>query len=163
MKTSAATLLAAALATGCSAAQSNDSRQPETTVQAYGLSISVPAGWEARVYRLSPQYAITLEAASVGLPPRGQLMTGDRLRTGDAYIRIDDIGPPLVYEVRLSISVDPEDIGGPYEGGFPAGGFAAVIDDRDLMIRVRFGSQPDEREIDAVQRVLASFSATPLP
>jgi hypothetical protein len=131
-----------------------------TTVEAYGLSISVPDGWQARIYRLAPDDAITLEAASVDLPPRGEMMTGERLGPDDAYIRIDDIGPPPNWggESSLPLSIGPEDIQGPYEGGFPTGaGFSALINHRALNIRADFATQ----RLEEVNRVLATFAASP--
>ena len=146
---------------GGSASGSKETQRSGTTVVAYGLSISVPDGWQARVYRLAPEDAITVEAASVDLPPPGELMTGERLGTDDAYIRIDDIGaPPEKWgESSLPLAIGPEDIQGPYEGGFPTGaGFSALINDRALNVRADFGSQ---RSLEATNNVLATFSAAP--
>ena len=138
--------------------------QPTTTVQGYGLSIVLREGWQGRVSRASPDDAVTLEASTVPLPPLGDLMTGDRLGPDDAYIVVNDIGTRGAFrgEARLPITIDFQDVAGPYEGGFPAGaGFGAFVNSRDLMIRVRFGSSPDPGALDAVNETLATVSATP--
>jgi hypothetical protein len=144
------------------AAAPGESAQPTTTVQGYGLSIVLPENWEGRVNRPSADRAITLKASTVPLPPLGEVMTGDRLGPDDAYIVVDDIGTLGVFEPRLRITIDPQEIAGPYEGGFPAGtAFAAAVNNRDLMIRVFFGSFPDAGEVEAVNEILATFSAAP--
>jgi hypothetical protein len=147
---------------GATAARSGPA-QPTTTVQGYGLSIVLPEGWNGRVSQASPDDAITLEASTVPLPPPGEAMTGDLLDPNDAYIVVDDIGTRDAFgEVRLPITLNPEDIAGPYEGGFRAGaGFGAGVSHRDLMFRVRFGSPPDPGELEIVNGILATFSATP--
>src|SRR5919198_702114 len=54
------------------AAESGRSSPPaKSSVSGYGLSIQLPAGWNGRIYRLSPTDAITLEAATVPLAPTG--------------------------------------------------------------------------------------------
>jgi len=124
MKAAVLALTTGLLASACGgSAAPGGSEEQTTTVQGYGLSITAPDGWEGRVYRLSPDYAITLEVASVELPPQGELMTGDRLGADDAYIVIDDIGAPPLREGegRLPLAVDLEAIRGPYEGGVPRG------------------------------------------
>jgi hypothetical protein len=142
------------------AAAPGESAQPTSTVQGYGLSIVLPENWEGRVNQASPDDAITLEASTAPLPPLGEVMTGDRLGPDDAYIVVNDIGTLGVFEARTGITIDPQDITGPYEGGFPAGtAFAAAVSTRDLMIRVFFGSSPDAGELEAVNEILATFSA----
>jgi hypothetical protein len=92
------------------------------------------------------------------------MMTGERLGPDDAYVRIDDIGsppgsPPENWgESSLPLAVGPEDIQGPYEGGFPTGaGFSALVNGRALNIRADFASQ----SLEEVNRVLATFAASP--
>jgi len=144
------------------AAAPSESAQPTTTVQGYGLSIVLPESWEGRVNRASPDDAIALEASTVPLPPLGEVMTGDRLGSDDAYILVNDIGTLGVFDARLRITIDPRDIAGPWQGGFPAGAsFAASVNDRDLMIWVRFGSSPNPGDLEAVNEILATFSAAP--
>jgi hypothetical protein len=167
MKTTVLSLLTVAIAATCGTAAtgSTQAHKPGTTVQQLGLSISVPEGWQARIYQLSPDDAITLEAASVALPTPGEPIIGEHFGMNDVYLRIDDIGPAQKAwgESSLPISVGPQDIWGPYEGGFPAGAaFSANINGRELMVRVRFGSEATSQQLELINPVLRTFSAAPL-
>jgi hypothetical protein len=146
-----------------------------TTVSGYGMTIALPPGWSGRVYRLSPQYAITLQAATVPLPTPGddQVTIAARMKPTDAYLVIDDIGPPPpglgrepVWQLdpELPLTVSDDVFEGPWKGGFPSGtALAVVINDRSLMIRIFFGSHPREREIEEINALLATLSVVPRP
>jgi len=139
------------------------------------MTIALPTGWHGRVYRISPQHAITLQAATVPLPAPGedQSRIAARMKPADTYVVIDDIGPPPPglgrepvwhLDPKLPLTISDADVEGAWKGGFPSGtALAVVINERALMIRIRFGSHPGEGEIDTVNALLATLSVAPLP
>jgi hypothetical protein len=167
-------LVAFALAAaGCGvslAAPEHTRGEAKASVDGYGLSVALPEGWNGRVYRLSAADSITLEAANAALPTEGEVLNADQLASGSAYIVVNDIGQPPPYLGRerswqrdpsLPLAVTRTDVAGPYEGGFPAGAnMSVVINNRPLMIRVRFDSQPTDADLEAVNDVLASLHVT---
>jgi hypothetical protein len=141
-------------------------------IRGCGLALRLPAGWEGLAYQLSPKDAITLQAATVGLPPPGgaEDVIARQMHAGDAYVAIQDIGlPPRglgndpAWDVRptLPLKVSSTDIGGPYEGGFVAGAsLNDVLVDRALSIRIRFGASPHDGDLEQINRLLASLSVS---
>jgi len=143
-------------------------------VTGFGLSVKLPSDWTGRVFRLSPRYAITLEAASTKLPPEGQVMTVDRLGARNSYVIINDFGraPSAVVKhangwqlhPRLPLALGRSDLRGPYEGNFPSGATLPVaIAGRALEIRIRFGSRPGDGQLSTVNRLLAGLSVDARP
>jgi hypothetical protein len=156
-----------ALATaGCQG--DGESVKSAKSVVGYGLSVSPPKGWSGRVLRPELEYAITLEATSGELPPSAESVTGDFLGDDDAYVAVSDIGsPPSGIGREGSWTVDPDlplaitsnDVLGPFQGGFAAGAsLNVVIENRMLMISVRFGSWPGPDEIDEINDLLGSLT-----
>lgn len=169
-------LLAAALTgAGCGEGSSPGLVAGGTTVSGYGMTIALPPGWNGRIHRLSPQHAITLQAATVPLPTPGddQVRIAARMKPTDAYLVIDDIGPPPpglgrepVWQLDpgLPLTVSKAVFEGPWKGGFPSGtALGVVINDRALMIRIFFGSHPGESEIEEINVLLARLSVAPRP
>ena len=72
----------------------------EPRVEGLGFAVAVPAGWDLRIYRRSPEdggqtYPI-LHAATFPLPPnRGDFGGGavERMRPGDLFAALLDYGP----------------------------------------------------------------------
>jgi hypothetical protein len=98
-------------------------------------------------------------------------MTITQLEPGDAYMIVVDIGspPPLIERDKdwrvnppLPLVMTRAALDGPYKSGFPSGAsLNAVIENRALMIRVRFGSQPSEDQLVEVNEMLASLGVAP--
>lgn len=170
-------LVATLVGAGCGGSGRSSPNLDEggATVSGYGMTIALPPGWNGRVYRLSPQHAITLQAATVPLPAPGddQSRIAARMKPTDIYVVIDDIGPPPrglgrepVWQLnpKLPLTVHDADVEGPWKGGFPSGtALAVVIDYRALMIRIFFGSHPGEGEMDTVNALLGTLSVAPRP
>ena len=128
--------------------------EDERTVRGFGLTVALQQGWNGRVYRLSPQHAITLQAATVPLGPPGadEAAIARVMQAKHAYLVIDDIGPPpaglgrdpaWVLDPALPLTIHESDVHGPWKGGFASGAsLGVVLENRALMIRVRFGSHP---------------------
>ena len=146
--------------------------RPGGTIKGCGLELRLPAGWQGVIYQLSPKDAITLQAATVGLPPPGgaEDVIARQMHAGDAYIAIQDIGPPPpglgddpAWDVRpsLPLGVSSTVVGGPYVGGFESGASVnAVLADRAISIRIRFGASPHPGDLDQLNRLLASLSVS---
>lgn len=176
MRASRALLLAGFALVGCGGSpdRGSDPGQPVRTISGYAMTMTLPPGWYGRVYRLSPEYAITVQAATVPLPRPGddEMLIARKMKPGDAYLVINDIGPPPpglgrepVWDLdpSLPLAVQRADVGGPWEGGFPAGAaLNVVVNGRSLMIRVRFGSNSPGEELDQVNSLLSTLSVGPL-
>jgi hypothetical protein len=162
------------LGVGCSGGRdsSGSSSRPGGTIRGCGLEVRLPPGWDGYVTQLSPRDAITLRAATVGLPPPGgeEAHIAAEMHAGDAYLAIADIGPPpeglasdAAWKLNpaLPLSITRSDVQGPYEGGFPSGAsLNAVLAHRALMMRIRFGSTPKASDIEQVNELLASLSVS---
>jgi hypothetical protein len=161
---------------GCGGAEIDDPRglsadAEVTGLSANGISLTLPRGWDGRIYRLSPESAVAVEAATASLPPPGSFVTAKELDRDDAYLVIDDIGAPppglgreKAWELNppLPIVIRPRDLQGPWEGGYPFGAARSVVlANRALMIRVRFGAAPDDRRLAEVNELLASLVVDP--
>ena len=136
------------------------------------MEIRLPSGWEGVIYQLSPKDAITLQATTVRLtPPGGDVAyIARQMQAGDAYIAIQDIGPPPpglgndpAWDVRpaLPLKVSSDDVAGPYEGGFESGAnLNAVLAKRAISVRVRFAVAPKADDLERINRVLSSLSVS---
>jgi hypothetical protein len=161
---------------GCGGAEFDDPRGLSAgaevrEISACGISLALPRGWDGRIYRLLPESAVTVEAATVSLPPRGSFVTAKELDGDDAYLVIDDIGAPPpglgrenAWELNppLPIVIRPHDLRGPWEGGYPLGAVrSVVVANRALMIRLRFRAAPDDRRLAEVNELLSSLVVGP--
>ena len=136
------------------------------SIAAHGLALELPPGWDGRIYRPSPVFAVETEAATV---PLAEVGTGDehvravwaRMEPEDVYVRISDIGPPpsaLVEALRCecrptegweredgSLRLRARDVVFPVERVPEHLGHAqraVVLGNHALMIWVEFGARP---------------------
>ena len=161
-----------AVAAGCGSSDRVSGGRPSArTITGYGLTIELPAGWHGRIYRRSPQYAISLDAATVPLPPGDDQLfdqTALRMSTDDLYLHLDDIGqaPPLPLRERdWKIAEPPLQLQRSDLGNFPVR-FAAfavrpvVVRRRLIQLDAGFGSTPTDGMLARLNAVLGTLDVT---
>ena len=139
-------------------------------IQGYGLTMPLPDGWDGRIYRQTPQHAITLEATSARLAPIADdsfIQTEQGMAGADIYVRLSDIGLPPPYLgrgndwqiVSSPPPIQPVDLQDLIEGHpLPAGVVSAmVINNRAFMLYAGFGSWPSQPQIDQVNHLLSAL------
>jgi hypothetical protein len=139
-------------------------------IQGYGLSMRIPDSWDGRIYRQSPQDAVTLEATSARLAPIADdsfVQTEQGMGSNDVYIRLSDIGaaPPHVGKdsdwrvVASAPAIQPTDFQDFIEGhSLPAGTASAmVIKGRAFMLYAGFGSWPSPGAVGQLNQILGQL------
>ena len=139
-------------------------------IQGYGLTMRIPDDWDGRIYRQSPQDAVTLEATSARLAPIADdsfVQTEKGMGSGDVYIRLSDIGaaPPHVGKdrdwrvVASPPAIQPTDFVDFVEGhSLPAGTASAmVIKGHAFMLYAGFGSWPSPSAIGQLNQILGQL------
>jgi hypothetical protein len=170
LRASAAALLLAA-AVAC-ASEADVAPTPAETVSGYGLELALPEGWTGSVDRVSPDSAVVLRSAAFELDARAG-PSGAAAGADGVYLEIADLGPPpdgvgrdpsWDADPTLPLRLAADDLAGPYEHGFRAGAtFGAVVRNRALMIRVRFGSDPGSVDLVEINEILAGLRVAPPP
>lgn len=139
-------------------------------IQGYGLKLRIPDGWDGRIYRQSPQDAITLEATSARLAPVADdsfAQTEQGMSSNDVYLRLSDIGAPPPHvgkdrdwrEVSSPPAIQPNDFQDFIEGhSLPAGAASAmVIKGRAFMLYAGFGSWPSPSAVGQLNQILGQL------
>lgn len=172
----AAGLAAAMALAACAGGSAIQANQPQDrTLSRYGLSIELPAGWNGRIRRSSPETAPVLNAANFVLPSRDNgvgTKAQKLLRPGRIYIAVTDLGPPSSHlqkgrwtKATLPIAVRPRDLGA-FEG-FDVPALATrwlIVRRHTLLVQVAFGEQePPNTAWSRANAVLARFSVAAQP
>ena len=141
-----------------------------TAVSGHGLAMEFPSGWDARIYRQSPDHAVTVEGASVPLEPiadHAPQRTERRLDSEDLYVRLTDIGSPPAHlgsepgwKRASAIRLTPSNVHRYVEGhSVPASAVGAfALGDHAIMVYVGFGSRPTDADLEDVNRILGTLS-----
>ena len=148
-------------------------REPERVVRGYGLSIVVPAGWNARIEKSASDDAPILVAGNFALPanetfPGRGLVAA--MQPDSIYVWIADLGfgrsrePTRAWEREsLPIEITGDDFESFEGAATPAEAVRrVVVEERSFLVIVAFGrSVPTDDALADANDVLARFSAVP--
>ncbi len=163
-------LTAGVLATGCGAGENRGAAGDEPTkrVSGHGLTIAIPANWDAEVVRPNPPGALTLRAANFALPPTSDIGQQAQREMGDEeilitlshYGRAGDNSN--AQPARLPLEIEPADFT-PFEGfARPVATDSFVVENGAFQVWVVFGSEtPSDELLAEANRVLETVALAP--
>jgi hypothetical protein len=165
-------LLVSVLASGCGAGERRGAvgDGPTKRVSGHGLSIAVPAGWDAEVVRPDPPGALTLRAANSPLPQASDVgqRAQQEMNADEILITLSHYGRTRdgsnAQRASVPLAIDRADFTS-FEGfRRPVATTSFVIDEGAFQVWVVFGSEtPSDELLAEANRVLETFAVEPRP
>lgn len=156
-----------------------DVRPGGPTLNAYGMRMDLPEGWDGRIVGpAGTEFGPYLHAANFPLPPKDDDVASNAragMTDDQVTIVLIDVTTALARDVRGSqepypplegkLQVGPEDLGDSLESGYPGDAHARrefSIEGRSFFLHVEWGASTASPErFSVVNEVLATFRAEP--